>query len=55
MTAKPLLRVVEPEAVDITLAMRAEIKRRDWSAVHIAGDRRAPVNLPDRPARGWRG
>jgi hypothetical protein len=45
----------QPEQpVDITLALRADIKARDWAAVHVAGDRRAPVFLPDCVRRAWR-
>lgn len=36
-------------------AMRAEIVNRNWEAVHIAGDRRPPIDLPDCRRRGWRG
>lgn len=50
------LRIVPDEQpTDITLAMRAEIEARDWAAVHVAGDRRAPVFLADAVRRVWRG
>jgi hypothetical protein len=54
MTAK--LRIINQaeEPVDITRELRADIEKRDWSAVHVAGDRRAPVYLPDRVKRLWR-
>lgn len=32
--------------IDITLALRADIKARDWSACHIAADKRRPIFLP---------
>jgi hypothetical protein len=63
MTAKPSLRVIEKKVtdsylndqpLDITRILRADIAKRDWSAVHISGDRRAPVYLPDRNRRLWR-
>lgn len=47
-------RVVNAEPLDITLAIRADIKARDWDAVHIAGDRRKPIWLPDMVRRLWR-
>lgn len=53
----PKLHAVAPpqEApLDITLALRADIAPRDWAAVHIAADRRAPLMLGERPKRLWR-
>lgn len=49
------LRAVDAEEapLDITLAMRAEIMRRDWSACHVRGDRAQPLELSDRPKRTW--
>jgi hypothetical protein len=38
--------------LDITLAMRAEIEARDWSQVHISGDRAKPF-LWERVRRTW--
>lgn len=35
-------------------AMRLTIMSRNWNAVHIAADRRAPVSLPEIVRRGWR-
>lgn len=56
MKPAPALKLVATEpTVDITLAMRAEIEARDWGAVHVAGDRRAAVFLPERLRRVWRG
>jgi hypothetical protein len=52
LRAVPKAPVDQP--VDITLAMRADINERDWSRVHIAGDRRAPVSLAERVRRMWR-
>lgn len=54
MTARNL-RVVRPERIDITALMRAEIRARDWDAVHIAADRRSPIYLPEFVRRVWRG
>jgi hypothetical protein len=55
MTAKPSLRIVNEQPLDIAALNRADIEKRDWSAVHISGDRRAPVYLPDRVKRNlWR-
>jgi hypothetical protein len=42
------------QPTDITLALRAEIEARDWSKVMIEGDRRAPIELPERRKRMWR-
>jgi hypothetical protein len=54
VNAKPKLRVVGEQPVDITAALRAEIEARDWSKVHVTGDRSAPIFLPDRLRRIWR-
>lgn len=40
--------------VDITALLRAEIEQRDWSKCHVAGDRNPPLDIADRPKRGWR-
>lgn len=51
------LRIVstdEPPIRDLQARMRAEIAQRDWSAVHVAADRRQPIALFDRIARTWR-
>lgn len=42
------------EAVDVHALLLADIRGRDWSRCHIAGDRRQPVHLPDPVRRGWR-
>lgn len=34
---------------------RAAIARVDWAAVHVRGDRRAPIALFGTTKRGWRG
>jgi len=36
------------QPIDIAARMRAEIARRDWRAVHLAGDRNPPVHIPQR-------
>ena len=38
---------------DITAMLRAEIRARNWAAVHIAGDRRQPLFIADAPKRTW--
>jgi hypothetical protein len=43
---------VPDRPVDITLAMRDEIKARNWAAVHIAADKRPFLDLGD--SRRWR-
>ena len=53
-TARAKLRLVEREP-DIYAAWRAEIAERDWSAVHIEGDKREPLPFLTRMWRGWRG
>lgn len=35
-------------------AMRVTIMSRDWAAVHIAAEKRAPVFLPEFVRRVWR-
>jgi hypothetical protein len=55
---KPALAIV-PDAtdgppIDITALNRADIKARNWSAVHIAADRRQPVAIEDCKKRTWR-
>lgn len=52
--ARTFPRLVDTEPLDITLAIRADIKARDWGAVHIAGDRQKPIWLPERVRRLWR-
>jgi flagellar basal body P-ring protein FlgI len=49
------LKLVEPvpdRPVDITLAIRDEIKARNWAAVHIAADRRPFLALGE--TKKWR-
>jgi hypothetical protein len=53
MTPHPRMRVVSEEPLDITLAMRADIKARDWARVHVAADRREPISLGERVKRVW--
>lgn len=52
----PNLRVVAdpPEAVDLYANWKADIAARDWSAMHVAADKRRPIDLPDAPKRAWR-
>jgi hypothetical protein len=53
---KSHLRAVPPATeppVDVTLAMRAEIMERDWSAVHVRGDRAKPLPFFERIKRTW--
>jgi hypothetical protein len=33
--------------------MRAYILSRNWGAVHVAAERRAPLHLPERVKRTW--
>jgi hypothetical protein len=33
--------------------LRAYILSRNWGAVHVAADRRAPLHLPDQVKRLW--
>jgi hypothetical protein len=53
---KPALHLVarQSEPIDITALNRADIAKRDWSAVHIAADRRQPVAIEDCKKRTWR-
>lgn len=53
MKRKPRLRLVE-QPVDINAKLRADIASRDWTRVHVRGDRSAPVYLPERRLRTWR-
>ena len=38
---------LQRKPIHISDIMRADIKRRDWSACHIAGDRNPPVTLSE--------
>jgi hypothetical protein len=53
----PRLRVVAdvpPPDLSYEWRDRQRIARKNWAAVHIQGDRRAPVFIPDRPSwKGW--
>jgi hypothetical protein len=51
---KPKLAIVEESPTDISAELRAAIHKRDWAAVHIEADRRAPLFMLDRPKRTWR-
>lgn len=56
---KPALHVVakQPKAPPPDLSYEARERRhimaRNWNAVHIAADRRAPISLADRIKRAW--
>lgn len=54
MTA-PKLELVPlvPPTADIYARWRAEIRKRDWSACHIRGDRGVVVDLGDKRAGRW--
>lgn len=56
MKPAPNLRVVDQAnpPLDITLANRADILTRDWSACHIAADKRRPIDLREPRRWGWR-
>lgn len=55
---KRRLKLIEGESEqprDVTLLIREDIAKRDWSAVHVNGDRSRPLSIPDRIRRIWRG
>lgn len=52
-TFKPRIVEAETKAIDITKLLRAEIIVRDWPGVHVAADRRQPIEIEDAPKRGW--
>jgi hypothetical protein len=55
MTAKlKLIKTTHRAVVDIYGPWRAEIAERDWKACHTKGDRNPPLEIADRPKRGWR-
>lgn len=57
MKPRAALRVVGAEpAPDLSYEARERryVLSRDWAAVHVAGDRREPVNIPERVRRWWR-
>ena len=56
---KPRLRAVPdtPEpSPDLSYEHRERsyVMSRDWSRVHVEGDRRSPISLPDALKWGWR-
>jgi hypothetical protein len=53
MSAKLKLVPAKSEVIDIYAADKARIASIDWSRVHIAGDRRQPIDLPDTRKRSW--
>lgn len=59
MSAKPNLRVVAPAdqsapSTEYEWQHRQRIARKDWAAIHIGGDRSAPLSIIDRIVRPWR-
>lgn len=51
---KPALTLVprdEPEPIHLSELQRADRKRIDWNAVHLAADKREPVNIVSRVGR----
>jgi hypothetical protein len=55
MKSRAPLKLVpaETKVVDIYAAWKAEIASRDWRAVHVRGDRREAVELPETRKRSW--
>jgi hypothetical protein len=64
MTASAKLHMVEPGVETVAEPppppdmsyehrQRLHIASRDWAAVHVAADRRAPLHLPDQVKRLW--
>jgi hypothetical protein len=55
MTSRRLRIVDEPpeRPDDVTMLLRADILKRDWSACHVEADRRRPVAVPDQRKRLW--
>jgi hypothetical protein len=60
----PALRIVAEPPIDAEAEsarvgkhvcddMRSETLARDWSAVHVAAERRRPIDLPESRKRGW--
>ena len=43
----------EAPPIDINALQRADIRKRDWSAMHIAADRRPPVDIEAPRKRTW--
>lgn len=56
MTAKLKLipNTHRPVVIDLYGPWRREIEERDWAKVHIDAGRNPPLELADRPKRGWR-
>lgn len=48
-----LIRETHRPVVDIYAGWREQIASRDWERVHVAGDKRQPIELGDRKG-GWR-
>lgn len=54
---KPNLKIIKTthRPVDITALLHADIAKRDWASVHVAADKREPVDiLETRLRRTWR-
>ena len=54
---RPALRAVttaEAATVDIYAPWSADINRRDWSAVHVRGDRAPALDIGEANKRVWR-
>lgn len=56
MTTRRDFRLVstQPDAIDVSALIRADIAKVDWARVQIEGDRRSPIYLPDARRRLWR-
>lgn len=56
MTAKlKIVTQTHRPVVDIYAGWRAEIAARDWGLVHVAADKREPVDIAEtRLRRAWR-
>lgn len=48
MTKLKLVPPEQPAPVDIAQQWRDEVRQRDWSAVHIEGDRNPPISIARR-------
>lgn len=54
---KHALKLVRKERapIDIYAADKQRIAQTDWAALHTWSDRNPPLEIADRPRRGWRG
>jgi hypothetical protein len=53
MKSRAKLELVEDPPLDIAALNRADIRERDWSRCHIAGDRAKPLPFFERIKRTW--